>query len=640
MRLSAFFCSVLSALAVAQSAAGQQAAPAQPPVSTLKAQARLVIVDVVVTDRDHHAVQGLARQDFTVLEGGQPQTVAAFEEHRALSAGEAAKFPVLPPMPPGVFTNYTPAPSNTAVNILLLDALNTPMKDQAYVRQQLLEYLKNSRPGTNVAIFGLSTQLVMLQGFTQNPELLKAVVNKQMGKGSPLLDDVVGGGGMPDTATDQNAAMGNLLPADIVAHMQTFQNMTTSFQLQLRAKYTLDAMSVLARYLSSVPGRKNLIWFSGSFPINIMPDMTGESDDPFAGVADSEKEYRDTTNLLAFSQVAVYPIDARGLMTSPVFSAAISGAKYAHHPSAVDRDSNTFFQQTADEHSTMYRMADDTGGRAFVNTNGLSQAVATAIDEGSSYYTIAYVPTNAKWTGAYRRIKVTLAKPNYLLAYRHGYYADDPNGRNSAVALAPAAAADKPPNLAAQGDAKAGANSDNAAAIAGRDAMMKAMIHGVPGATQILYKVRILPRSNATEDTVAQRNGANSPNYAAMKPPYKRYALDFAVSPADISFTVSAEGTRRGMVDFMVVVYQPDGRRVNSAIETVEATLTPAQYRSLGQSGIPMHLEVSVPVKGDYSIRTGIFDHSSNRVGASEVSIAAVKNLPPIVAPVAQAPGK
>ncbi len=85
-----------------------------------------------------------------------------------------------------------------------------------------------------------------------------------------------------------------------------------SFQPQLRARYTLDAHNLLARDLSNLPGRKNLIWFSGSFPISILPDPSLK--DPFAVMASSEDEFKETVDLLVLSQVAVYPIDARGLM--------------------------------------------------------------------------------------------------------------------------------------------------------------------------------------------------------------------------------------------------------------------------------------------------------------------------------------
>ncbi len=598
-----------------QSSQAPAPAPArQDQITTIRTQAKLVIVDVVVTDKNHRPAHGLTKDSFTVTEGGKPQTINSFQEHKGLTATEAAKFEAIPKLPPGVFTNYTPTPINSAVNILLLDTLNTPLQDQQFVRQQLMKYLNSAHPGTSVAVFGLSTRLVMLQGFTSNPEVLKAVVNKQMGKGSVLLDDVVGGGGMAMTADDENQAMGGLLPADVVANMQTVMDIQTSFQLTLRAKYTLDAMNVLARYLAAIPGRKNLLWFSGSFPLDIMPDTENGASDPFAAVADSEQEYRETTNLLARSQVAVYPIDARGLMVSPVMSAASSGSQYARNPGAMGRDLRKFSTDNANEHFTMQRMADDTGGKAYYNTNGLTEAVEKAIDDGSNYYTLTYSPTDNRWKGDYRKIDIKLSQPGYQLAYRHGYYADDPNSVTSPVSNAAA------PNLA------------SGVAEPARDPglIMKAMAHGVPSSSQILYKVRILPTSAGTEDTLAPGNGAPTTGPNVPKPPFRRFSIDYTALPADLTFGVTPDGVRHLRMEFIALVYNPDGVLINHTSRAITANLTPEGLAQIRHTGFPFHQEISVPVKGEYSIRVGVHDLVSNKIGCSEVGLAGLMKLPPV----------
>ncbi len=141
--------SALTALAAAQTQqTTQRVASQQPPSSgiTLHAGTQLVIVDVVVTDSHQEPVHNLKASDFTLLERNLPQQIKNFEEHKALPPAEAAKLPPMPVMPPGIFTNYSPAPRNGVLNVLLLDTLNTPMRDQAYVRDQLRKYLKNAGP--------------------------------------------------------------------------------------------------------------------------------------------------------------------------------------------------------------------------------------------------------------------------------------------------------------------------------------------------------------------------------------------------------------------------------------------------------------------------------------------------------------
>ena len=577
-------------------------------ITTIRARAKLVVVDVVVTGKDGKPYKDLGQADFSLTEGGVPQTIKSFEEHSGLSAAEALKFPPLPTLPPGIFTNYQPTPINSAVNVLLLDALNTPLKDQAFVRDQLLDYVKKAKPGTSIAIFGLGTRLTMLQGFTSSPEVLRTAVKRSSGKSSPLLDDPVSGE-TSDSLSDQLASFGPDA-ASAAAGVSDFESIQKSFQLQLRAQYTLDAMSALARYLSNIPGRKNLIWFSGSFPIDILPDT--QAADPFLALASSEKEYRDTINELARSQVAVYPIDARGLMTQPMFSAATSGTKYAHNPNAMGADLSAFAASQATEHGTMYQMARDTGGEAFVNTNGLSQAVSKAIDAGSTYYTLTYTPTNAKWNGDYRKIDVKLAHSGYNLSFRRGYYADDPDSPNVTSAAAALVTADN--RTAARPDASA---------------MLQAMVHGLPGATQIVYKIRVLPAAATPEDAPAKDNVTGAKGFATVKGPYRRYLVDYAASPADITFTLGPDHLDHCSLEFVTLVYQSDGQLVVADTNKLDVTLPPERLKALMRGGLPFHQEISVPVKGDYFIRTGIHDITGNKIGAVELPVSSVSKLAP-----------
>ena len=592
----------------AQSKSSQQ--PAQSGI-TLHAQARLVVLDVVVTDARQNPVHNLTAANFTVLEKNAPQRIISFEEHSAISPAEAAKAAPTPTLPPGIFTNYSPVPPGSAVNVLLLDALNTPMRDQAYVRDQLKQYLNHARPDVRIAIFGLTTRLDLLQGFTSDPELLKSFVNKKLPKASPLLDDQAGGGGQPESLSDTLSNFGDPNMETLISNMQQFEAEQQTFKIQLRTRYTLDAMNQLARYLSGIPGRKNLIWFSGSFPLNIMPD--GDLADPFAAAASSEDEFRETANLLTLSQVAVYPVDARGLMVSPVFSAANSGSKYARNPAAFSKDQSKFLQQTAEEHMTMDQMAEATGGHAFYNTNGLSQAVAKAIDSGSNYYTITYSPTNTKWDGRFRKIDIRLNQPGYTLAYRRGYYAVAPGDGPQKEDVAATLASNAPFTY---------------------DPMRAAMMHGGPDPTEIIFKARVLPLSGQTETQPAPGNALNP--HIQTKGPYRRYAVDIAADPR--ALLAPSVGSYSGTIQFLTYVYDRDGNIVNMVDNKIRADLTPAAFEASLHTGLHWRQEISVPTKGSYFLRIGIHDLTGNRVGAIEVPVAAVRNLPPLSASTDPAP--
>jgi len=610
----AFFVLALNSPASAQNQPPPQSTPAPQPANsgvTLRASTQLVVVDVVVTDSKQNPIQGLKASDFTLLEKNVPQQIKNFEEHKSFPPAEAAKLQPIPKLPPGVFTNYSPIPVSHTLNVLLLDTLNTPLKDQAFVRDQLRKYLNGAPPGDRIAIFGLSTRLYLLQGFTSDPETLKAAVNQKNLKSSPLLDDAVGGGTGPESLSDMMSGFGNSPGmAQAVANVQQFEAETSSFQLQLRDRYTLDALNQLARGLSGLPGRKNLIWFSGSFPINILPD--GDIQNPFAVVASAEDEFRETTNLLTASQVAVYPVDARGLMTAPMYNASNSGKKYASSPTAFTKDLQKFSQQTADEHSTMLQMAEETGGRAFINTNDLAHAVTQAIEAGSNYYTLYYSPTDTNWNGNFRKIQVKLQQQGYNLAYRRGYYADNPNAPLKKGAL-PVTTPGTPPPL---------------------DVLRAAMMYGGPDPTQILIKVRVLPASTDTETAVAPRNVFNPES--KVKGPYRRYAIDYAADPHDVRVAPQPDGTSLMGLQFVIYLYDQDGNLINVAEDKTHANLDTAHLASFRTHGIPWHQEISVPVKGTYYLRIGLHDVIGDRVGTVEVPIASVKNLAPPTPPATQ----
>ena len=484
---------------------------------TIRAASNLVVVDVVVSD-DGKPVKGLQQQAFHVFEDGHEQTIKVFEEHSSVNASQIRKPPVLPP---NTYTNLPESSVTSAANVLLLDALNTPMKDQMYVRKQMMEYLKNIPAGTRIAIFTLASRLRIVQGFTiDSTPLLAALSDKRNLPGvSPLLVD-------PNDATPTNLVSGLQdmgASTQAIASLQQFQADEAAFQVDLRVQYTLDAFKQLAAYLGSVPGRKNLIWFSGSFPLNLDPDSS--LTDAFSVMRQYSDQLKATSDLLAASRVAVYPVDARGLFTAPMFNAANQGANYSgvshgtsanmggapsggtrsggtarprnpgstSNPNAFARDNSKFSQSTAAEHVTMQEIAQDTGGRAFYDTNGIKEALANAIENGENYYTLAYIPDDAKFDGKFRKIQVKVPEQNHQLAYRHGY-----------LAVAP------------------GAHSQ----IAPLGASASAIQRGAPPSSQILFKMRVLPSDDTSLKGLASQAGPAGLMADKLQGPVKRYWID------------------------------------------------------------------------------------------------------------------
>ena len=603
---------LLSVVAVAQTAnrqpvPGSKGAVSPQGTSVLHTGTQLVVVDVTVQDQNGHPVHGLTKDSFQLLESKTPQQLLHIEEHS--SSAPQADGPGFPKMPPGTFTDYTPVAPNGTLNILLLDTLNTSLKDQGFVRSQLQQYVIHAAPSARIAIFGLTNRLLFLQGFSSNPEILKdAVEHKLIPRTSVLLEDPTGDNADTQSLSDITSDMGPAM-AQLSANLQQFAAEQQSFPLDLRQQYTLDAFNQLAHYLADFPGRKNVIWFSGGFPLNILPDPSLKN--PFSAMELSNKEFHETTNLLNRAQVAIYPVEASSLKTTPALSTANFGQKDDGNPTALSNDVAKLNSSQAAEHTTMEQLADDTGGHAYYNTNGLADAAARAMDSGLNYYTLTYSSSNSKWKGEYRKIQVnltgTLAARGLQLAYRHGYYADDST---------------QPRTTAISETAATAAHSAEAYAAA-------AMTRGTPAPEDILFKVRVLPDSKTDEDTVAPGNLLN-PN-ERIKGPFRRFDVDFAALPGDFQLTQQTDGMHTGSIEFMAYVYDPNGKLLNALGNTIQLSLTPETYKRFTQQPVAFHLQISAPVRKESYLRIAIHDVPSNRFGVVEIPVSSVSRLAPPV---------
>jgi len=566
----------------------------------IQAKVRLVVVDVVVTDGKGEPVTGLHKGDFEIFEEGKPQTVATFEEHK----GAALTQMKLPPMPPGVYTNFPLTQSADSVNVLLLDALNTPLQDQSYVRVEMIKYLQKIPPGTRVAVFTLASRLRMVQGVTtDSAELLAALRDKKGATGphqSALLasdaeneanrhhiDFMRTEDGSP-TPTDAAPQTSVQAAIDPVNSMQQFLADTAAFQTESRIRITLEALQQLARCLADVPGRKNVVWFSGSFPTGILPDP--DLPDPSSAVRAFEPEIRRATDMLASSQIAIYPIAAEGLAGDAIYQ--VNGAEIGQkRPSAEQRDSMKRMRAGAmdrdSNHNAMEELAKDTGGQAFYNTNGLNDALARVINNGTRYYTLTYSPADKAMDGKFRRIRVDLPNNNNKnkLAYRRGYYAEDLGAAQAA-----------------------GQKADF-------DPLLPLMGRNLPDLAQIVYKIRVFP-SNPQPAPDAARAGGNPD----LKGPVTRYGVDFDVSVQDLRLDPTPDGGRRGNIEVMLVAYDRDGKPLNSVVTRGELALQPKVYAELLRVGLQIHKEIDVP-KQDVYLRTGIYDMGSNDAGTLGVPL-------------------
>ena len=605
LRLRSLSRFVGSGLILAAAAAGQTGESSHPP-PLFKTQANLVLFDVVVTNHGQ-PVLGLKESHFRVFDQGQPQSLTVFEEHRATDATQAARVPALPP---GVYSNYPRYTETAAANVLLLDALNTPLSDQKYVRLQMLKFLATIPPGTRIAVFTLGSKLEMITGFTTDAVAIARALGPGRGNAqkSPVMDPDADRS-LRDLAKIEQAA-GCLC----AAALYEFASDTASFEVGLRMHMTMDAFQGLARYLITIPGRKNLMWFSGSFPGVVAPDPLIRQ----MGLPDQAERVllaavMRTDELLTRARVAVYPIDARGLLNVPSVDAAefISPAysmgslqggdptgsagpeggpplpDSSNSAETVNQTDRGMINEMFSEHVTMDQIARDTGGKAFYNTNGIGQAMGEAIANGSNYYTLGYVPTNKDENGAFRKIRVEVEGEHYSLQYRQGYYADSPSEEAKRL----------PTQI---------------------DPVVAAMQPGAPPLSQLIFEARVTPMG------VDKTEGKSQPELAgtlakSLKPPLTRYAVDYSIDPRLLGSVTLSSGRHATELELTQVVYNLDGVRMNYTDKVIPVAVHPEEMEGR-ESGIHLHQEIDLP-EGQVLLRLGVADMASGRIGTLQIPV-------------------
>lgn len=405
----------LSGAALLPACAPGQATSATP---TFKSTTRVVLVDMVVTDRNGKAVHDLKAKDFSVLDGGKAQRIVAFDEQRS---DATARSPIALNLPDNVYTNYVTRSDPGALTVLLFDSLNTSPQSLVYARNQMLDFLRKLPPGKRVGLYALGSQLRMVHSFTENSDELIASAEQLSTRAH----------GAYSNAKEFSAAINELkesrLDPRAFAEIARFLGEEYRGKLDLRAQYTLDGFTQLAHALAIVPGRKNVIWVSAGLPF----DMSRNAE-----------AWQKVAGLLAANRIAIYPVDARGVAFLGA-DGQVTGSEAFSQGQDYETTSGQG-EESASIIETLQTIAATTGGRAYINHNDLEAALVDSMQTGSNYYTLAYRPAGVEWNGQFRKIGVKTGLPHVKLLYRSGYYAiSDPSNlkqdasRTMATAMLP-----------------------------------------------------------------------------------------------------------------------------------------------------------------------------------------------------------
>lgn len=566
-----------------------QSATVPSDVPTFRSTVRRVIVDVVVRDSDHRAVHGLTARDFTITEDGQPQNVLSFDVHDfdtpSISLPANA-----PHLPVNQFVNIPAIPEHGPLYVILYDMVNTEIADQPDARRQVMNFIKKIPAGARFALFVHSDTLALVQGFTDDKSLLYAALDPQHPRPHVPMVFMMG----------KNLGFGD--PAS-----------------------TMNILTQVTTFLEGIPGHKNLIWLAGTFPLALAP----RKEDP----REYQDDIRAEINVLTRAEVAVYPINVSGVPVNPpgqLTGARPNGgnANVVDQPGAppggvssqgfsTNPDSTGVIQATraesfGDSAITDYMVqkgvSEATGGQAFWSTNDVTGALEEVTEVDGNYYSLTYSPTNKNEDGKRRSIRVSLDKKDDKLAYRRFYYTgaygqEKMSKQQTGSASQPSAAAEA-------------------------DALQPNMKHGAPMMHDLLFRTHIRPDGVSAKATPEQMADlATQPAYAMQKKDkplapvdLQKYLVDYFVTDN----ALKAPNAKPADFEFAAAAYDSESRMLNSSLSNANGDSNP----DASKTGVfRARLEFSVPA-GASSIRIGVRDKHTNRVGTLEVQLPLAPEAP------------
>jgi len=412
-----------------------------PPI--IRVSTHVVEVNVIVQGKAG-PVDNLTKDDFRLLDKGKERKIAFFSVNSIHKTGRASA-----PRQRAMFSNRPASDENPpSITVVLLDAVNTTIQDQSNAKQQFVKFLSQIRPDDHIAVYALGSRLRVLNEFTNDSARLAGALARYRGENLSLLAD-----SNPDPAGTEDSDMDRWL--------NDRNALIADLNIAQRVRTTVAAMEAIANHIGRIPGRKNLIWITGSFPFSIgqhgsevstnwndvLPNpkgpMASGTTKKAAGLADNDaystygsdlagdkpsresfagfdKEISRATRALNNANIAIYPVDARGLVAAPKLLTAqggtVSRSSVRQTPIPLSLNPGGF--------DTMKTLAENTGGRAYFNTNDIHNAIRAAVDDSEVTYTLGFYAAPGQLDGKFHQLTVQVKRKDMEVRYRKGYLAN------------------------------------------------------------------------------------------------------------------------------------------------------------------------------------------------------------------------
>jgi VWFA-related protein len=571
-----------SAAILATGAVLAQTPPRQTPDLLVPVSTEVVRIDVIVTEKNGKPRSGLTKDDFAVLEDGQPQTITQFE---------AFTSPVARPLPDAASPAVTRSegedepPVRTVPPrryvVLAVDDIHIASSNLLRIKKALDRFLEREiGPEDQVAIVTTSGTRKIYQEFTDDRHVLQRSIARLS-----VQDKTVAASGIPYVTEyqaeqiergDQEAlrvAVEEVLQSGLYQDADSAEPVARAAAHVVLAesihngRLTLETLDSVVRGLADLQGRKLVVLVSDGF----VAGMTVNGGAAF--------DIRRISDAGTRSGVVIYALDTRGLVaTAPGRSAS------SRMPMLVSTFSARDNMQRESDYATrdaMNALAGDTGGFLVQDTNDLGAGLRKVLKDSETYYLIAYESTNPKRDGAFRKLEVRLKNERDLrIRTRKGYFApDDRKFRLAPPSTPPPALAD----LAREAEER-------------RESEMKLAL-----------------TSLAPQNGIPVRLSADFVSVDGAAP---QVVVSSHVDLRDVPFVTTGD-RHVATVDAAATVFDESGAVVGSlAPERAAMDLTDASYQQALSRGLDYQKAVALK-PGRYRVRIAVREDAGGKLGSA-----------------------
>ncbi len=387
----------LPAQSADSSQSGQPQARPQSDNFVLKANAELVLTNIIVRDsKTGEFVRGLKQSDFNVYENGKQQQISSFDfqsVEMAMPLNEAT----ISGLAAGGSGNDNKAAvvarpeelRNHRLIVMFFDLTSMQPEDLDRSVTAARDFLTNKMQVSDlVALVSLGDTLKVDQDFTSDKKTLANEVGIYNGT------EGQGFAGGANSGTNQVEDSTGYTPDE-----SEYNDVNTDREL--------FALRAISKSLEKITEKKSLLYFSG-----------GISRD---GI-ENQASLRSAINAAVRANLAIYSVDTRGLQAiSPLGDASTGSIRGsgAFNGAALSNNMNANFATQ----EVMATLSSDTGGKAFFDSNDFAPAFAQVQRDTSAYYAIGFHSSNPVRDGRYRKLTIKINRPGVKLEYRPGYYA-------------------------------------------------------------------------------------------------------------------------------------------------------------------------------------------------------------------------